>query len=374
MGIYAMQHRVILRIDLAKLEANYRAVCSIAFPCAVMPVLKANAYGLGVLPIAKALVRAGAERIAVAEPFEALALKELGVPLQILSGVLPEEIAPMLAAGVVLPLVSAESARWISDEALRLGVTAKVHVKLDTGMGRAGILWQDAPEVLRRAAALPNLELEGIFTHFPLAYEGAAGFTSEQLRRFRTVLEAADALGINFRYVHAANSDAVNNAPEACRAPFNLVRSGINLHGAFDAAGSLRVPLQPVLRLSTRLVQIRTLPAGTPIGYGHTYRTIREMRIGTVCAGYADGLPLALSNRGAVIIRGQAAPIVGRISMDYLTVALDGVPEATVGDTVTLIGSDGDTEITVQDWAALKGTHAYDIICSIGSRVQRTYS
>lgn len=374
MGIYAMQHRVILRIDLAKLEANYRAVCSIAFPCAVMPVLKANAYGLGVLPIAKALVRAGAERIAVAEPFEALALKELGVPLQILSGILPEEIAPMLAAGVVLPLVSAESARWISDEALRLGVTAKVHVKLDTGMGRAGILWQDAPEVLRRAAALPNLELEGIFTHFPLAYEGAAGFTSEQLRRFRTVLEAADALGINFRYVHAANSDAVNNAPEACRAPFNLVRSGINLHGAFDAAGSLRVPLQPVLRLSTRLVQIRTLPAGTPIGYGHTYRTIREMRIGTVCAGYADGLPLALSNRGAVIIRGQAAPIVGRISMDYLTVALDGVPEATVGDTVTLIGSDGDTEITVQDWAALKGTHAYDIICSIGSRVQRTYS
>lgn len=374
MGIYAMQHRVILRIDLAKLEANYRAVCSIASPCAVMPVLKANAYGLGVLPIAKALVRAGAARIAVAEPFEALALKELGVPLQILSGILPEEIAPMLAAGVVLPLVSAESAKWISDEALRLGVTAKVHVKLDTGMGRAGILWQDAPEVLRRAAALPNLELEGIFTHFPLAYEGAAGFTSEQLRRFRTVLEAADALGINFRYVHAANSDAVNNAPEACRAPFNLVRSGINLHGAFDAAGPLRVPLQPVLRLSTRLVQIRTLPAGTPIGYGHTYRTIREMRIGTVCAGYADGLPLALSNRGAVIIRGQAAPIVGRISMDYLTVALDGVPEATVGDTVTLIGSDGDTEITVQDWAALKGTHAYDIICSIGSRVQRTYS
>lgn len=368
-----MQHRVILRIDLGKLEANYRAVCSIAAPCAVMPVLKANAYGLGVRPIAESLVRAGAPRIAVAEPFEALALTDLGVPLQILSGILPDEIAPMLRAGVVLPLVSEESARLISSEAVKLGVTAKVHVKLDTGMGRAGILWQEAPKVLHAVAHLPNLDFEGIFTHFPLAYEGSSGFTSEQLRRFRSVLDAAKRLGLTFRHVHAANSDAINNAPEACRGPFNLVRSGINLYGAFDAAGTLRVPLAPVLNLSTRLAQIRTLPAGTPIGYGHTYRTIREMRVGTVCVGYADGLPLALSNRGAVIIHGRAVPILGRLSMDYLTVALDDVPDAAVGDAVTLIGRDGEAEITVQDWANLKGTHAYDIICSIGSRVQRTY-
>ena len=121
------------------------------------------------------------------------------------------------------------------------------------------------------------------------------------------------------------------------------------------------------------MAQIRDLPEGTPIGYGHTYRTRRPMRVGTVCAGYADGLPLALSNRGSVLIRGVPVPILGRLSMDYLTVNLDDVPEAQVGDVVTLLGRDGDHEIPVQDWAALKGTHAYDIICSIGSRVARQY-
>ncbi len=368
-----MQHRVVLRVDLATLSANYRAVCGVAAPCAVMPVLKANAYGLGVGPIARALVAAGAPRIAVAEPFEALQLQGLGVPVQILSAILPDEIGPMVEAGVTLPLTDLATARLISGEALRQGRTAVCHVALDTGMGRAGVLWQEAPDFLRAAAAIPGLDIEGILTHFPLAYQSGSAFTQEQLRRFRRVLAAAEALGLRFRWVHAANSDAINNAPEACRPPFNLVRCGINLHGAFDAAGALRVPLRPVLTLTARLAQVRTLPAGTPLGYGHTYRTPRPLRVGTVAAGYADGLPLALSNRGTVLIRGVAAPILGRLSMDYLTVSLEDVPEAVPGDPVTLLGRDGGLEIPVQDWANLKGTHAYDIICSIGTRVAREY-
>ncbi len=368
-----MQHRVVLSVNLHALATNFRALQGMVAPCTVMPVLKANAYGLGVEPIARALVAAGATRIAVAEPFEALQLLPLGVPIQILSGILPDEIAPMLEAGVTLPVVSLEGAKAISAEAARLGVTATVHIKLDTGMGRAGILWSEAKETLRAIAALPHLSLEGLFTHFPLGYEAGATFTRQQVARFTDILDFAKSLGLTFKWVHAANSDAINNAPETCAAPFNLVRSGINLHGAFDAAGSLRVPLQPVLTMTTRLAQVRTLPADTPIGYGHTYRTPRPMRVGTVCAGYADGLPLALSNRGSVLIRGVAVPILGRISMDYLTVNLDDIPDAQVGDTVTLLGRDGDREIQVQDWAHLKGTHAYDIICSIGNRVQRVY-
>lgn len=368
-----MDHRVTLTISSETLAANYRAVCAVAAPCTVMPVLKANAYGLGVAPIAKALVDAGAPRLAVAEPFEALALEGLGVPIQILSGILPDEIEPMLRHRVILPIVSLESAQLISNEAVRQNTTAVVHIKLDTGMGRAGILHNDAVETIRTIAALPGLRLEGIFTHFPLAYETGSTFTQTQLTRFKTLLAALKADGITFTYRHAANSDAINNAPEACAAPFNLVRSGINLHGAFDAAGTLRVPLQPVLTMTTRLAQIRTLPAETPIGYGHTYKTRRELRQGTICAGYADGLPLALSNRGSVLIRGRHAPIIGRISMDYLTVDLSDIPEAQVGDTVTLLGRDGDAEIPVQEWATLKGTHAYDIICSIGSRVARIF-
>lgn len=368
-----MDRRVNLTVSSETLAANYRAVCAVAAPCAVMPVLKANAYGLGVEPIAKALAAAGAPRFGVAEPFEALALKPLGVPVQILSGILPDEIGEMVRHGIILPVVSLESARLISAEALRQGRTAAVHVKLDTGMGRAGILHTEAVETVRAIAALPNLELEGLFTHFPLAYESGSGFTQIQLTRFKTVRAALAADGITFRWCHAANSDAVNNAPEACAAPFNLVRSGINLHGAFDAAGSLRVPLKPVLTLTSRLAQIRTLPAETPVGYGHTYTTPRPLRQGTVCAGYADGLPLALSNRGSVLIRGRHAPIIGRISMDYLTVDLSDIPDAEVGDSVTLLGREGNAEVTVQEWASLKGTHAYDIICSIGSRVERIF-
>jgi alanine racemase len=366
-----MLHRVTLAINLDILAENYRSVCGIVAPCQVMPVLKANAYGLGVAPIAKALVAAGAPRIAVAEPFEALQLLELGVPIQILSGILPDEIDEMVANDVVLPVVSLESAKQISAVAVAQHKTAVVHIKLDTGMGRAGILWQEAFDALREIATLPNLELEGLFTHFPLAYESGSTFTQEQLGRFKQILAFSEEHGIHFRYLHAANSDAINNAPDASHAPFNLVRCGINLHGAFDAAGSLRVPLRPVLTLTTRLTQIRTLPAGTPIGYGHTYFTTRPLRVGTVCAGYADGLPLALSNRGHVLIRGVMVPIIGRISMDYLTVSLEDVPKAEVGDTVTLLGRDGNHEIRVQDWANIKGTHAYDIICSIGSRVSR---
>ena len=366
-----MQHRVVLTIDLKQLGENYQAVCGIVSPCEVMPVLKANAYGLGVAPIAQALVAAGARRIAVAEPFEALQLLHLNVPVQILSGILPDEMDEMIAHGIVLPIVSFECAQQISAIACAQQTTATVHIKLDTGMGRAGIHWTEAVHVLAQIATLPGLQVEGIFTHFPLAYEQGSDFTDIQVKRFSDILEAAQGLGYHFKYIHAANSDAINNAQITCQTPFNLVRCGINLHGAFDAAGSLRVPLQPVLKMTTRLAQARTLPADTPIGYGHTFRTQAPMRVGTVCAGYADGLPLALSNKGTVIIRGVEVPIIGRISMDYLTVCLDNVPDAQTGDCVILLGRDGEAEIQVDTWAKLKQTHAYDIICSIGSRVER---
>lgn len=368
-----MQHRVVLKIHLATLAENFRAVVKHVSPCAVMPILKANAYGLGVEPIARALVAAGAQRIGVAEPFEALQLLSLGVPIQLLSGVLPDEMEPMIEAGVILPLVSRESAHQLNAIAQRLGKTVKVHVKVDTGMGRAGVLWTEANALLREVATLPAIEMEGLFTHFPLAYEAHSQVTQTQVKRLLDIYYQAAAENITFTYLHAANSDAINNAALAYQPPFNLVRSGINLHGAFDAAGTLRVPLRPVLTLTTRLAQIRTLPAQTPIGYGHTYSLPKTTRVGTVSAGYADGLPLALSNRGYVLIKGKKAPIIGRISMDYLTVDLSEIPEAEVGDIVTLIGREGEHEIHVEDWAKIKQTHAYDIICAIGSRVAREY-
>ncbi|MDR2849679.1 MAG: alanine racemase [Verrucomicrobiota bacterium] len=368
-----MPRRVWLEISLGTLTANFQKIAEAVAPCDVLVVLKANAYGLGVLPIARALAQSGAAGFGVAEPFEALPLLPLGRPVQILSSVLPEEIEPMVAAGVTLPVTDEPTARAISAAAVRLGQTATVHFKLDTGMGRLGILASEAPAVIRRVWPLPGLRREGIFSHFPSAYENASELTCRQLDLFCAILDDLARDGITFPVRHIANSDAINNVPRACRPPFNRVRTGINLHGSFDTAGRRTLHVTPVLTLKTRLTAIRTLPAGTGIGYGHTCRLHRDTRVGTISAGYADGLPLALSNRGAILIGGVPCPVLGRISMDYTTVSLESVPEARIGDEAVCLGGSGIHALTVEDWAALKGTHPYEIICSFGNRVERRY-
>lgn len=365
--------RVWLEINLATLTRNYRKIADAVAPAQVLAVLKANAYGLGVLPIARALADAGAPAFGVAEPFEALQLLPLGKPVQILSSVLPEEIAPMVAAGVTLPATDLATARLISAAATAQGRTATVHIKLDTGMGRLGLLPAEAPSAIREIARLPSLRCEGIFSHFPAAYNAGSDLTNRQMDLFCALLCDLARDGITFAQRHIANSDAINNFPRACHEPFNRVRTGINLHGSFDSVGRRTLNVTPVLALKTRLTAIRTLPAGTGIGYGHTCRLARDTRVGTVSAGYADGLPLALSNRGYLLIRGTPCPVLGRISMDYTTVSLDNVPAAAIGDEVTCLGGEGLHALTVEDWAALKNTHPYEIICSFGNRVERRY-
>ena len=365
--------RVWLEISLDTLTRNFRKIADAVAPAQVLAVLKANAYGLGVLPIAKTLAQAGASGFGVAEPYEALQLLPLGRPVQILSSILPEEVGPMVEAGVILPVTDLDTARLISLAAERCGKAATVHFKIDTGMGRLGILASEAVAVIREASRLPGLHCEGLFSHFPYAYETGSELTNYQMDLFCGILKEAASHGVTFAKRHIANSDAINNFPRACREPFNVVRTGINLHGSFDSAGKRTLQVTPVLTLKTRLTAIRTLPAGTGIGYGHTYRLMRPTRVGTVSAGYADGLPLALSNRGHILIHGVPCPVLGRISMDYTTVSLESVPDAAVGDEVVCLGGEGIHALTVEDWAALKNTHPYEIICSFGNRVERRY-
>ncbi len=366
--------RVWLDISLSTLRANFAKIREAVAPCQVMAVLKANAYGLGVRPIAQALAEAGAVGFGVAELKEALNLAEVGLPVQILGGVLPEEIAPAVAAGIVLPVTDLATARRISAESIRQGRTTEIHFLVDTGMGRLGILAAEAETVIREAVGLPGLACRGIYSHFPVAYHAGGEYTLRQVATFRDLLDRLAAADIRFDKIHIANSDAVNNFPDpACRAPFNLVRTGINLHGSFDTEGKRALRLEPVLSLKTRLVAVRTLPAGMSLGYGCTYTLPRAMTVGTVSAGYADGLPLALSNRGHVLIRGTPCPVLGRVSMDYTTVSLEQVPDAMVGDEVVCLGGEGVNAVSVELWAQLKGTHPYEIICSFGSRVERRY-
>lgn len=368
-----LKRRVSVEIDLAALARNYRRIVARAKPAKVLCVLKANAYGLGVAPFAKALADAGCTMFGVAEPFEALELKKLGLKadVQILSSVLPDEISDMVRAGVILPVTDVESAKLISKAAERLRVKARVHVKIDSGMGRLGILADRALPAIEDIVRLPGLDVEGIFSHCPVAYDPKNPFTRHQIAGFKKLVADAAKRGIKFKKVHIAASDAINNFPETMKPPFNVVRTGINLHGSFDPNGRRALKVEPVLTLKTRVAQVRDLPAGTTLGYGRTWCLAAPSRIATISAGYADGLPLALTNRGFVFIGGKRCPIVGRISMDYTTVDVTDVPGVKAGDEVVCFGRCGNDSITPDDWAAIKGTHAYDIICSLGGRVER---
>ena len=376
-----MKRRVTVEIDLKALVRNYRKIVAHVRPMKVLCVMKANAYGLGVAAYARALSDAGCENFGVAEPHEALelirVLSAASPSVQILSSVLPDEIPEMVRAGVVLPVTDLEGARLISAAAVKAKTVARVHFKLDTGMGRLGILASDpegidrALATIRAVRALPNLDCEGIFTHCPMAYEPKDPFTKGQIALFKKILAACAKEGIAFKKVHMAASDAINNFPETAKKPFTMVRTGINLHGSFDPYGRKTLKVEPVLTLKTRVAQVRELPAGTTLGYGRTWCLNRPAKIATISAGYADGLPLALTNRGFVFIGGRRCKIVGRISMDYTTVDVTDVPDVKAGDVVICFGKCGEDAITPDDWAALKGTHAYDIICSLGSRVGR---
>lgn len=372
-----LPHRVWVEIDLGAIRRNYERIARKVAPARVLCVLKANAYGLGVANYARALAGTNCAGFGVAEPYEALELKkclaELGVKkdIQILSSILPDEVAAMVAADVVLPIIDLAEARQINAAAQKLHKKARVHIKIDSGMGRLGILLADAPAVLTELAALKGLAVEGVFTHCPMAYDPTDPYTARQIARFAAFVKEAEKDGFRFKEVHMAASDAINNFPRTAKAPFNVVRTGINLHGSFDPNGRRALKVEPVLSLKTRVAQVRELPAGTTLGYGRTWCLAEKTRIATISAGYADGLPLALSNRGSVFIKGVRCPIVGRISMDYTTVDVSRVPRVEAGDEVICFGKCGKESITPDDWAAIKGTHAYDIICSLGGRVKR---
>lgn len=336
-----------------------------------MAVLKADAYGLGAAAVAQALVDAGVDRLGVAELKEAAALvKRFGVPVQIVGGILASEIAACVRLGVICPVGDMEIAKAISREAKRQGRKAKIHIKVDTGMGRLGVPHLKALGEILSMRKLTGLEFEGIYSHFPNANNPMHGKSQEQIGLFRGLVDGLGREGIRFPLVHMANSDGINNFPSAY---FNLVRTGINLYGVFDLSGLRSYRLQASLRLRTTLLARRRLPAGHTIGYGCTHTLFRDTWVGTVPAGYADGVPLAASNSGEVLILGKACPILGRVSMDYLTVNLNGCPAARVGDEVVLVGKSGRREITIEDWARIKQTHPYDIICSLGDRVERVY-
>lgn len=355
-------------INLNTIRSNFEKIVNAVGPLDVMAVLKADAYGLGVRAIAQCLLDAGATRFGVADLQEALAIDDFGIPVQVLGGIIADEIPGAVANDIVCPITDLQTAGLLSAEARNQGKSVRCHFLIDTGMGRLGILLAEAHDLIRAVVDLPGLDCTGIYSHFPFAY-GDYDFSCHQVAAFARLLGTLADSDIHFQHVHMANSDGIHNIESAVASPFTMVRTGINLYGCFDLEGRKTLPLEEVLTLKSRIVSIRDLPWGASIGYGRTHCLDRPTRVGTVSIGYADGLPLSMSDCGSLIVRGRKCPILGRVSMDYTTISLEGVPSAEVGDEVICLGE----EISVADWARNKDTITYEIICSFGNRVKRRY-
>lgn len=362
-------------INLGAIRHNYRvirkALCGGAKLCAVV---KANAYGHGALAVAKEAVAAGAAYLAVATLSEAAELRRAGIrtPLLVLGLIDPLEAAEAVALDVTQTVANLALARAVSAEALAQEKTAKLHLAIDTGMGRIGCTSEEAPALARNIAALPNIELEGAFSHFAMADVRDKAHARGQLALFLRATEAIEEAGVHLKLRHIAESAAILQMPEA---HLDMVRAGIIQYGMYpseEVARDVREksPLRPAMALKARVLFVKDVPEGFAIGYGCTWHAKRRSRIATLPLGYADGYIRALSGKAHVELLGKTAPVVGRICMDQCMIDVTAIEGVAEGAEVTLFGS---ATLSADAVAAWLGTINYEIPCLIASRVPRVY-
>lgn len=361
-------------VYLDRIMANVRAVRDLVGPhVALLAVIKADGYGHGAIPVAHAALAAGAAWLGVACVDEGVALRAAGVtaPILVMGYAAPDELGAAVRNALTLTLGTAAQSAALLAAAHATGSQVRVHLKIDTGMGRFGILPHQIPDVARTLRATPEILVDGCFTHLARGEEDPALATNEQIAVFEAALATLRRHDITPPLLHAANSGGTLAAPHA---RFGMVRAGLLLYGYRpDGAQEPRLALRPALEVRSHLVRVETLPAGTRLGYGHIHRLHEPRRIGLVPIGYADGLQRALSEVGYLVAGGRRVPIVGRISMDQCTVDLTAVPEAREGDPVAIIGRQGDAEVWADDLATWAGTISYEMLCGISPRVPRYY-
>ena len=361
-----------VEVSLARLADNFRAIQAAVAPAAVMPIVKANAYGHGLVPVARHLVSLGAASLGVAFLEEALDLRAAGVrvPILVLGGILGNQIPLFLRHDLTITASSIDKLRAIDEQAGALGVRARVHLKIDTGMERIGVHYYNAQGFLERASDCRHVEVAGVYSHFANADAADLGSARLQLVRFLEALEWYDKHGITPPVRHIANSGAILQLPES---RLDLVRPGILLYGVYPSDEVRRtIAVRPALAWKSRVVYFKVVAPGHPVGYGSTWETDHPTRVVTVPVGYGDGYFRALSNRARVLIRGRSYPVVGRVSMDQLTVNIEW-DSAYNGDPVTLLGTDGEQTVTCEDLAAWAGTIPYEVLTNINTRVPRVY-
>ncbi|NVN89619.1 MAG: alanine racemase [Desulfuromonadales bacterium] len=365
-------------IDLSALRHNYQVIrSSIPRRTEMLAVVKADAYGHGFMDISRELEQLGVNAFGVAFLAEGIQLRKAGIdkPILLLGGVYPGQERKCIGYNLSTIVFTLEQARALNQAAGKLFRKAQVHLKIDTGMGRLGIPYAEAPDFLRELADLPNIALEGIISHFASAdelNESGSYFTRLQAERFAWVLAEARTAGFKPRYVHIANSAAalLREIP-GC----NLVRPGIALYGAIpspDFQGKL--DLRPVMRLKSRIAMLKWVEAGTPISYGRRFTTDERTLVASVPVGYADGYARALTNRGEALVRGVRVRVTGTVCMDWIMLDVTAVPDVSVGDQVVLMGPDNAGNcIQAEELADAAGTIPYEIFCGISKRVPRVY-
>ena len=356
-------------VDLAAIESNVGLLVKHT-GVRVMAVVKADGYGHGVLPVAQAALRGGATWCGVARVEEALELRQGQVtcPILLLGWVPPSRIGELAAAQISITVWDAAQIEAAA-EAGGLGDPVRLHLKIDTGMSRLGAMPEHAIEMARMITSRAGLIFEGTFTHFARADEPSLATTDAQEKTFREVVESLQAAGLRPELAHAANSAAALTRPDAA---FDMVRTGIAMYGLHPSSDCpLPSSFQAALSWKTQLAQVKTLPVGRGVSYGHAYTTRSIERIGTIPVGYADGYRRTDGN--VVLVEGRRAPIVGRVCMDQVLVQLDGVPDAVEGTEVVLLGQQAGERISAEEIAQRWGTINYEVVCGIGRRVPRVY-
>lgn len=374
----ALDHRIRptrAEVDLAALRHNVSAVRSLAPNAAVMAVVKANAYGHGAVQVARALETTEVQLLGVALVEEGVELRNAGVkkPILVLGGSYEGGYDLLVEYDLMPTVFREEHLRSFAKAARGRGRPALAHVKVDTGMGRIGVLPNDLEGFLDLAEATPEVKLDGLLSHFANADLADAELTSLQIQRFRTALEQMRARGLAPSFRHLSNSAGVLDRPEVRDGlELNLVRPGIMLYGLSPAPWMKdRASLQPVLSWKTAVTHLKTVSKGTPISYGSTWVAQRESVIATLPVGYADGYSRQYSNRADVLIRSARAKIAGRVCMDMIMIDVTEIAGAQVGDEVVLLGAQGTDRITAEELAALGGTIHYEVLCALGARVPR---
>jgi len=361
------------QINLKNLEFNYRQLKRTAGKkVKVLAAVKANAYGHGILEVSRKLENAGVDYLGVASIDEALVLRygKIKTPILVLGIAFSKnEMQLALKFNITLTVADYRYAKILNSQ-IPSKNKIKIHIKVDTGMGRLGIWHEQAKEQIIKISRLKNLSIEGIYTHFSSA-DSDLVFTRAQAQIFAALIKELRQNKITFELAHAANSIAACRFPDSC---LNMIRPGIMLYGIYpDKKLKFRIKLKQVLSLKTKITYLKTVDAGRSISYGRTYITKRKTRIATLPLGYADGYARALSNKAKVIIRGEKFPVSGRVCMDQTMVDVGISSKIKKGDIVTLIGSQGAQEIHAEDLAFICNTIAYEITCWISSRVPRVF-